>query len=87
MKVKTAAPYTDGFNFAYREKFGQSDLVMGGAYDGSTGYLDSSASYQVRMNVRYRYRFKNIPGLNMGINVSGNYSWGQTFFFWNAEVF
>ena len=77
-------PYGDGLNFAYRQKFGQNDLQIGGAYDGSTGYLDSSSSYQVRGNIKYRYRFKNIPGLNMGINVSGNYSWGKTFFFWKG---
>ena len=77
-------PYMTGGSIAYRQKFGQSDLVIGGAFDGGSGYLDSSDSYQVRMNVKYRYRFKKIPGLNMGINVSGNYSWGKTFFFWNG---
>ncbi len=82
--VATARPYMDGANFAYREKFGQNDLQIGGAYDGSTGYLDSSASYQVRANVKYRYRFKNIPGLNMGINLSALFDWGQTFFFWKG---
>lgn len=80
----TERPYTDGANFAYRQKFGQSDLQIGGAYDGGTGYLDSSSSYQVRANVKYRYRFKKITGLNMGINVSGLYDWGKTFFFWSG---
>jgi len=77
-------PYMVGGSFAYREKFGQNDLVMGGAFDGGSGYLDSSGSYQARMNVNYRYRFKKIPGLNLGLNVSGSYSFGQTYFFWKG---
>ncbi len=84
LMVPTSRPYGEGISFAYREKFGQSDLQIGGAYDGATGYLDSSAGYQVRANVKYRYRFKNVPGLNIGINVSALYDWGQTFFFWNG---
>jgi outer membrane receptor protein involved in Fe transport len=76
--------YGAGGNFAYREKFGQSDLVLGGSYNTSNGYLDSSGATDVRFNVKYRYRFKKIQGLNMGINASGYYSWGQTFFFYNG---
>ena len=83
-QATTTRPYSDGVSFAWRQKFGQSDITVGGAYDGGTGYVDSSASYQVRANIKYRYRFKKIPGLNMGINVSGLYDWGQTFFFWNG---
>ncbi len=77
-------PYSQGINFAYRQKFGQNDLQIGGAFDGGTGYVDSSGGYQVRANVKYRHRFKKIPGLNMGVNVSGLYDWGKTFFFWNG---
>ncbi len=77
-------PLMGGTNFAYRQKFGQSDLVIGGAFDASTGYLDSSASHSIRGNVKYRYRFKKIQGLNMGVNVSGYYSWGDLFFLWNT---
>ena len=77
-------PIGNGANFAYRQKFGQNDLVMGAAYDASSGYLDSSDGHSVRGNIKYRYRFKKIQGLNMGINVSAYYSWGKTFFFWNG---
>lgn len=78
------SPISGGVNLAHRQKFGQNDLVLGMAYDANSGYLDSSDSYAVRGNVKYRYRFKNIPGLNMGINLSAYYSWGKTFFFWNG---
>ena len=77
-------PYGGGTSFAYRQKFGYNDLVLGGAFDGTTGYLDSSDSHQVRGTLKFRHRFKNAPGLNIGINLSGAYSWGKTFFFWNG---
>ncbi len=77
-------PMGGGFNFAHRQKFGQHDLVFGGAFDMSTGYLDSSDGHAIRGNIKYRYRVKSVPGLNMGINVSAYYSWGKTFFFWNG---
>jgi len=77
-------PLLGGTSFAYREKFGQSDLVIGGAFDGSTGYLDSSTVHSVRGNVKYRYRFKKIQGLNIGVNASAYYSWGEDFFLWNG---
>lgn len=77
-------PLNTGFNFAHRQKFGQHDLVLGGAVDNASGWLDSSDSHAARMTVKYRYRFKKVQGLNMGINVSGYYSWGKTFFFWNG---
>ncbi len=80
----TNAPMGGGVNFAHRQKFGQSDLVLGGAFDASTGYLDSSDGHAIRGNVKYRYRFAKVPGLNMGINVSAYYSWGKTFFFWDG---
>lgn len=77
-------PYTAGVNFAHRQKFGQNDMVFGGAFDHSTGYLDSSDSHAARLTLKYRHRFKKVPGLNAGINMSGYYSWGNTFFFWQG---
>lgn len=77
-------PIGNGANLAWRQKFGQNDLVFGAAYDASTGYLDSSDGHAVRANLKYRYRVKSVPGLNFGVNVSAYYSYGKTFFFWNG---
>lgn len=77
-------PLAGGVSFAHRQKFGQNDLVFGAAMNTSSGYLDSSDAHAIRGNVKYRYRFAKIPGLNMGINFTGYYSWGKTFFFWNG---
>ncbi|MBL0310836.1 MAG: TonB-dependent receptor [Bacteroidetes bacterium] len=77
-------PMMGGVNFAYRQKFGVHDLVLGGAMDASTGYLDSSDTHTVRGTIKYRLRFKKIAGLSIGITASGYYSWGKAFFFWNG---
>lgn len=77
-------PMMGGANFAYRQKFGNHDLVLGGAVDANSGYLDSSDAHTVRGTLKYRARFKNAPGLSMGINASGYYGWGKAFFFWNG---
>jgi iron complex outermembrane receptor protein len=69
-------------NFADRRKIGQVDLVTGFAYDGNMGYLDSSDGSWVRGNVKFRWRVKQVEGLNMGINVTAYHSWGKTFFLW-----
>lgn len=80
----TDDPTSEGASFAYRQKLGQSDLVLGGAYNGGTGYLDSSDSHSFRGNIKYRYRFKHIAGLNIGVNASAYYGYGKTFFFWKG---
>jgi outer membrane receptor protein involved in Fe transport len=77
-------PPFGNINVADRRKLGQFDLVTGVAFDASPGYLDSSDGSWVRANAKLRYRFKNIPGLNMGVNVTFYYSWGKTFFLWNG---
>ena len=77
-------PLMGGASFAYRQKFGQSDLVMGGATNMNSGYLDSSDAHAIRYNIKYRYRFKKIAGLNVGINASVYYDWGKSFFLWKG---
>ncbi len=73
-----------GFNFADRRKIGQWDLTTGTAYNNDRSYLDSADSQDFRINAKIRYRFKKIPGLNMGINLLGYWSWGKTFFLWDS---
>jgi iron complex outermembrane receptor protein len=76
--------YTAGYNFADRRKVGQWDIVLGNAYNNDRGYLDSSDYQDARLNAKIRYRFKNVPGLNAGVNVLGYWSWGKTFFIWDS---
>ena len=76
--------FTGGLNFADRRKFGQVDLVTGFNYETDMGHNDSSDATAVRGNVKFRYRFKKLSGLNIGVNFGGYTSWGKTFFFWKG---
>ena len=76
--------YNFGFNFADRRKLGQWDIITGTAYNKDQGWLDSSDGQDFRLNAKIRYRFKNIEGLSMGINVLAYWSWGKTFFLWDS---
>jgi iron complex outermembrane receptor protein len=73
-----------GLNFADRRKIGQWDLTTGMAYNNDRSYLDSSDNQDFRINAKIRYRFKKIPGLNVGANFLGYWSWGKTFFLWDS---
>ena len=73
-----------GANFADRRKIGQWDLVTGLAYNNDRGYLDSSDSQDARVNAKIRYRFKKVEGLNVGLGILANWSWGKTFFVWDS---
>jgi outer membrane receptor protein involved in Fe transport len=76
--------YMVGFNFADRRKVGQLDIITGAGFTSDQGYLDSSDSHDMHLNVKLRYRSKKIEGLNFGINAVGYYSWGKTFFLWDS---
>ncbi len=78
------SPVMTNFNIADRRKIGQFDLVLGAALDLDNGFLDSSESNFFRGHVKFRYRAKKVPGLNVGVNFVGYYSWGTTFFIWKG---
>lgn len=85
MKWWTAKPqFFVGGNFADRRKVGQWDIVTGLAYNNDRGHLDSSDSQDARLNAKIRYRFKKIEGLNIGVGLLTNWSWGKTFFLWDS---
>lgn len=73
-----------GGQFADRRKVGQWDITTGLAYNNDRGYLDSSDSQDARLNMKVRYRFKKIQGLNVGLGILANWSWGKTFFIWDS---
>ena len=76
--------YFSGFSVADRRKIGQVDLNLAAGYTGDQGYLDSSQSYDMHLDVKFRWRVKKIEGLSMGFNVVAYYSWGKTFFLWDS---
>jgi outer membrane receptor protein involved in Fe transport len=46
--------------------------------------LDSSNASDAHINVKLRWRVKQVEGLNVGFNVVAYYSWGKTFFVWDS---
>ncbi len=76
--------YFSGFSVADRRKIKQVDLNIAAGYTGDQGYLDSSQSYDMHLDVKFRWRVKKIEGLSMGFNVVAYYSWGKTFFLWDS---
>ena len=76
--------YFSGFNVADRRKIGQVDLSIAAGYTGDEGYLDSSQSNDLHLNVKLRWRVKKIEGLSLGFNTVAYYSWGKTFFIWDS---
>ncbi len=76
--------YSAGINFADRRKIGQVDMIVGGAYNNDKGWLDSSDASDARINVKIRYRFKKIEGLNIGVGGIAYFGWGKTFFLWDS---
>ncbi|MFN8308783.1 MAG: TonB-dependent receptor [Chitinophagales bacterium] len=76
--------YFAGLSFADRRKLGQVDLITGLAVNTDRGWLDSADAHDARLNVKVRWRVKQVKGLNLGINALGYYSWGKTFFVWDS---
>jgi len=78
-------PTTNGLSYAYRKKFGQFDLVMGGYAFGEDSYLQGIYDRRIRQNVYTRYRFKNVENLAVGCNFNFQIGESNSFFIWNAS--
>lgn len=78
-------PTTNGLSYAYRKKFGQFDLVMGGYAFAEDSYLQNIYDRRIRQNVYTRYRFKNVDGLAIGCNFNFQLGESTSFFIWNAS--
>lgn len=78
-------PYFAGLSFAHRQKFGNFDLVLGGAFQADHSYLIGGSATNYRINGKTRYRFKKVDGLSIGVNFNFYNSWGTTFFLWRGN--
>lgn len=76
-------PYTTGINASHRRKIGKLDLVLGGYYQRSESYRDSSFTRRGRINMNTRYRITD--RLSVGINANINKNKGSSFFFWQGQ--
>ncbi len=78
--------FNTGMNFLHSQKIGQLDLVAGGNMFYDQGYREGENEQRARFNLGTRYRFKNIQGLSVGINVNHMQTNGSLFFLWKNDT-
>ncbi len=78
-------PTYQGTSFSHSQKIGQLDLVLGGNAYNDDGYRQGEVEQRYRFNFNTRYRFKNIPGLSVGVNYNTQYSKGGNFLLWQND--
>lgn len=79
-----AYPIETGGSFAYRKKFEQFDLVTGGYFFNETGWRKPDYGRLGRINLNTRYRFKNTPGLSIGLNTNLQKNTSASFLIWDS---
>ncbi len=77
-----ANPTFSGVNFSHARQIGNLDLVLGGHVFSDAGYRYLETEQRERMNMNLRYRFKKIPGLNVGVNTNMMTTRGGLFIIW-----
>jgi outer membrane receptor protein involved in Fe transport len=75
-----------GMSFFHSEKIKQFDLVLGGNMLQDQLYVRGEFENRVRFNANTRYRFKNIEGLSVGVNVNTQFADGSLFFIWQGDT-
>ncbi|MEI6815547.1 MAG: TonB-dependent receptor [Bacteroidota bacterium] len=82
----TTEPTTMGTNFYHSQKFKQFDVVLGGNIFNDGGYRQGEVEQRIRFNGNTRYRFKDIPGLTIGLNFNMQYAQGGNFLLWANDT-
>lgn len=77
-------PIFGGTRFVHRRNFGRFDFVIGGNYNGNKGFKQKSSRQLGRLNLKTRYRPRNIEGLSLGVNANIYRSWVENWFVWNG---
>ncbi|MFZ5551930.1 MAG: TonB-dependent receptor [Bacteroidota bacterium] len=75
-------PFYTGVNFFHAQKFGQFDMVVGGAGFSDVGYRLGEDEHRARFNFNTRYRSKKTEGLSFGLNGNFQASRGGVFLIW-----
>ncbi len=82
---KRSQPIYEGTNFFHSQQFKQFDLVVGGNYYSDDGYREGEVEQRERINCNTRYRFKNIEGLSVGVNINMMHTVGGNFLLWEND--
>jgi outer membrane cobalamin receptor len=75
-----------GANFLHSRQIKNLDLVLGGNLFFDDGYKEGAFEKRGRVNCNLRYRFKNIEGLSIGVNVNTQIAKGVSFFIWQNDT-
>lgn len=75
-------PVFTGLYFMHSRKIKQVDLVAGGAFYDDGGFREGETEQRVRGNLNLRYRPRNIPRLNFGVNGGFQRARGGLFIIW-----
>ncbi len=78
-------PMTQGTNFYHSRKIGQLDMVVGGNFFNDEGYRQGETEQRYRLNGNFRYRFKKMPNLSVGLNFNVQYAQGGNFLLWQND--
>lgn len=62
-------PLRYGANFSHKQRFGRHDVVLGGNYNKSIGFIRNGDSDFHRLSVKYRHRPAKVEGLSYGISA------------------
>ena len=76
--------FESGGSYAHKQKFGQLDFVAGVSLFAGDSWRQSLYSRRARFNMNLRYRFKQIPGLSVGVNTNVQQQSSGTFLVWNS---
>ena len=85
LKESNSVPFETGASILHKRKIGQMDLVLHAQYSQEKSTKKDADFGQARGGFKFRYRFKNIPGLQVGLNTNVYRSWGKNFFLWDGD--
>jgi len=75
-------PRYDGFSFMHSQKINQFDLVVSGKLYSEQSFLQGQYDQRARIGFSTRYRFKNIPGLSIGVKSNYMIQNASTYLVW-----
>jgi outer membrane receptor protein involved in Fe transport len=79
---RTSQPFTTGAFFSHKQQFGQFDLIWSGNTSLTRSHLQFTDEFRGRNYLKTRYRFKDIPGLSVGVNSMLLFEKSGRFFIW-----
>lgn len=71
-------------SFSHSKRYNTLDVSFAANYKQDQGYLETSDLKRIRLSGKLKYRPKNFPRLNTGVNINMMHQSGGFFFFWDG---